>query len=77
MKFIFQLGLTLALSLAADATGASLLLKDRQQIVMLGDSLSEGEDPDGYVNTTRLILAELYPGKSIFIAMPARAATPP
>lgn len=68
MKFIFQLGLTLALSLAADATGASLLLKDRQQIVMLGDSLSEGEDPDGYVNTTRLILAELYPGKSIFIA---------
>lgn len=54
--------------LAFQAVGAGLLVKDRQQIVMLGDSLTEGEDPDGYVNTTRLILAEVYPNKTFFVA---------
>ena len=27
-------------------------LRDHEQIVILGDSLTEGEDPDGFVNTT-------------------------
>jgi lysophospholipase L1-like esterase len=45
-----------------------LAIQDRQQIFMLGDSLTEGEDPDGYVNTTRLILAQLYPDRTYFIA---------
>lgn len=53
---------------AVEVAGEGLLLKNHQQIIMLGDSLTEGEDPDGYVNTTRLILAEVYPGKTIYIA---------
>lgn len=53
---------------AAAAYGDNLPLNDRQQIIMLGDSLTEGEDPDGYVNTTRLILAQLFPDRIYFIA---------
>lgn len=44
------------------------LLHDQQQIIMLGDSITEGEDPDGYVNLTRMMLEQLYPDKSIYVA---------
>jgi acyl-CoA thioesterase-1 len=50
------------------APSQNLLLGDRQQVIMLGDSLTEGEDPDGYVNTTRLILAQVYPEMTVFTA---------
>jgi len=59
----------LLLCLLLQAAGAQdLMLKDRQQIILLGDSLTEGEDPDGYVNTTRVLLAQLYPGLTLFTA---------
>src|ERR1035437_4890269 len=58
----------LALAAGEAAWGQNVLLKDRQQVVMLGDSLTEGEDPDGYVNTTRLILAQVYPEMTVFTA---------
>ena len=60
--------LVLALAAEVVALGQNLLLKDRQQVIMLGDSLTEGEDPDGYVNTTRLILAQVYPEMTFFTA---------
>ncbi len=44
------------------------LLHDQQQIIMLGDSITEGEDPDGYVNLTRMMLEQLYPDQSIYVA---------
>jgi len=44
------------------------LLHDQQQIIMLGDSITEGEDPDGYVNLTRVMLEQLYPEKNIYVA---------
>ncbi|NLP11116.1 family 10 glycosylhydrolase [bacterium] len=44
------------------------LLYDQQQIIMLGDSITEGEDPDGYVNLTRVMLEQLYPEKTIYVA---------
>ena len=44
------------------------LLHDQQQIIMLGDSITEGEDPDGYLNLTRMMLEQLYPDKSIYVA---------
>lgn len=53
---------------AAHAAGTGFIPRNRAQIFMLGDSLTEGEDPDGYVNTTRLILAEVYPERRFFIA---------
>ena len=52
----------------AHAGAGKPLLRDRQQVVMLGDSLTEGEDPDGYVNTTRVLLAVLEPRRAYFIA---------
>jgi acyl-CoA thioesterase I len=58
----------LALAVGGAALGQNLLLKDRQQVILLGDSLTEGEDPDGYVNTTRLILAQVYPEMVVFTA---------
>jgi acyl-CoA thioesterase I len=58
----------LALAAREVASGQNLLLKDRQQVIMLGDSLTEGEDPDGYVNTTRLILNQVYPEMTVFTA---------
>lgn len=50
------------------AAAGEFMLKDRQQIILLGDSLTEGEDPDGYVNTTRVLLARLYPTLTLFTA---------
>jgi len=44
------------------------LLNDQQQIIMLGDSITEGEDPDGYVNLTRVLLEQLYPDKTFYVA---------
>lgn len=44
-----------------------LLLHNGQQIMMLGNSLTEGEDPDGYVNMTRLLLARALPEMTIYI----------
>ena len=63
-------GALIVLSLAGGtgALGQNLLLRDWQQVIMLGDSLTEGEDPDGYVNTTRLILAQVYPEMTVFTA---------
>ena len=55
-------------SLNSSIFAQSLSLQDRQQIVMLGDSITEGEDPDGYVNLTRLLLEQLYPEKTIYVA---------
>lgn len=67
MKVLCQLPLLLVLFLTVDA-GAGLRLKNRQQIIMLGDSLTEGEDPDGYVKPARVMLAEVYPGQAFYIA---------
>ena len=63
-------GALIVLSLAGGtgALGQNLLLRDRQQVIMLGDSLTEAEAPDGYVNTTRLILAQVYPEMTVFTA---------
>ena len=63
-------GALIVLSLAGGTgtLGQNLLLRDRQQVIMLGDSLTEAEAPDGYVNTTRLILAQVYPEMTVFTA---------
>ncbi len=42
-------------------------VKDRQQIMMLGNSLTEGEDPDGYVNMTRILLKHAAPEMTLYV----------
>jgi lysophospholipase L1-like esterase len=59
---------TLTLTIGQAAWCQPLLLRDHQQVILLGDSLTEGEDPDGYVNTTRLILANVLPKLTLFTA---------
>ncbi len=63
-----QAWLTLLLLGLLSYCSSQSLLHDQQQIIMLGDSITEGEDPDGYVNLTRVLLEQLYPDMTIYVA---------
>lgn len=60
--------LVLTFLVVARAQPQELLLKDRQLIITLGNSITEqGENPDGYVSMMRKTLATLYPEQIFYI----------
>ncbi|MDZ7263756.1 MAG: GDSL-type esterase/lipase family protein [candidate division KSB1 bacterium] len=62
--------LVVLFSLSATIEGATqeLLLKDRQLLVTMGNSITElGEEADGYVSIMRKVLQTLYPEQTVYI----------
>jgi len=67
-RLVSVISLFIILILTLQVPAQELLLKDKQLLITLGNSITEGgEQPEGYVSLMRKVLEVLYPEQTLYI----------